>query len=58
MDMFLLFVVIFLCLIIGVGLSALMLSLLFRLFLRFSGTATARQQLARVPAASQAPPTT
>jgi hypothetical protein len=58
MDMFLLFVVIFLCLIIGVGLSALMLSLLFRLFLRFSGTAAARQRLAGVPAASQAPPTT
>jgi hypothetical protein len=57
MDMFLLFVVIFLCLIIGVGLSALMLSLLFRLFLRFSGTAATRQGLAGVPAASQAPPT-
>ncbi|HYV86033.1 MAG TPA: hypothetical protein VFB49_08995 [Patescibacteria group bacterium] len=57
MDMFLLFVVIFLCLIIGVGLSALMLSLLFRLFLRLSGTA-ARQRLAGVPATSQAPPTT
>ncbi len=57
MDMFLLFVVIFLCLIIGVGLSALMLSLLFRLFLRLSGTA-ARQRLAGVPATSQAPPGT
>jgi hypothetical protein len=55
MDMFLLFVVIFLCLIIGVGLSALALSLLFRLFLRLSGT-PARQRLAGVPATSQAPP--
>jgi hypothetical protein len=35
-----------------------MLSLLFRLFLRFSGTAASRQRLASVPAASQAPPTT
>jgi hypothetical protein len=34
-----------------------MLSLLFRLFLRFSGTAATRQGLAGVPAASQAPPT-
>ena len=38
MDMFLLFVVIFLCVIIGVGLSALMLAVLFRLFLRLSAT--------------------
>jgi hypothetical protein len=55
MDMFLLFVVIFLCLMIGVGLSALMLSLLFRLVLRLSGT-QAPERLAAVPAATQVPP--
>jgi hypothetical protein len=55
MDMFLLFVVIFLCVMIGVGLSALLLSLLFRGLLRLSG-ATARKTLPAVPAASQAPP--
>ena len=54
MDMFLLFVVIFLCVTIGVGLSALLLSLLFRGLLRLSGATTKR--LPSVPAASQAPP--
>jgi NO-binding membrane sensor protein with MHYT domain len=43
MDMFLLFVVIFLSVLIGVGLSALALSLLFRLVLRLSKGAAARQ---------------
>jgi hypothetical protein len=56
MDMFLLFVVIFLCVMIGVGLSALLLSLMFRLVLRLSG-APARTGLTTVPATSQAPPT-
>jgi len=55
MDMFLLFAVIFLCLLIGVGLSALMLSLLFRAITKISG-ATAARHIAAVPAASQAPP--
>jgi hypothetical protein len=63
MDMFLLFVVIFLCVIIGVGLSALLLAVLFRLFLRLSGapgqnaqtTASAVQPLAAVAARPQAP---
>jgi hypothetical protein len=55
MDMFLLFVVIFLCVMVGVGLSALLLSLLFRGLLRLSG-ANAARRLPVVPAASQAPP--
>jgi len=55
MDMFLLFVVIFLCVMIGVGLSALLLSLLFRGLVRLSGAPAARR-LPAVPAASQAPP--
>ena len=37
MDMFLLFVVIFLCVMIGLGMSALALSLLFRVIMKFSG---------------------
>jgi len=37
MDMFLLFVVIFLCVLFGVGISALALSGLFRLMLRLGG---------------------
>ncbi len=36
MDMFLLFVVIFTSVLVGVGLSALMLSLFFRLILKLS----------------------
>jgi hypothetical protein len=36
MDMFLLFVVIFLCVMIGLGMSALALSLLFRVIMKFS----------------------
>lgn len=37
MDMFLLFAVIFLCVMFGLGVSALALSLLFKLILRLSG---------------------
>jgi hypothetical protein len=37
MDMFLLFVVIFLCVMIGLGMSALALSLLFKIIVRFAG---------------------
>lgn len=55
MDMFLLFAVIFLSVLIGVGLSALMLSLLFRLVLRMS-RAGAAPRLTPAPAASQVPP--
>ena len=55
MDMFLLFVVIFLCVVVGVGLSALMLSLLFRGLMRVSG-APATKHLPAVAATSQAPP--
>ncbi|HEV8119428.1 MAG TPA: hypothetical protein VGQ67_00350 [Candidatus Polarisedimenticolia bacterium] len=62
MDMFLLFVVIFLCVIIGVGLSALLLAVLFRLFLRLSGpgqnaqtTGSPVKPLATVAAGPQTP---
>jgi len=55
MDMFLLFVVIFLSVLIGVGLSALALSVLFRLVLRFSRGAAARPVTA-TPTATQVPP--
>lgn len=65
MDMFLLFVVIFLCVVIGVGLSALLLAVLFRLFLRLSGApgqnvhtgaVSPVKPLAAVAARPQAPP--
>jgi hypothetical protein len=65
MDMFLLFVVIFLCVIIGIGLSALLLAVLFRLFLRLSATpgqnadigpASPVKPLAAVAAQPTAPP--
>lgn len=55
MDMFLLFVVIFLSLLIGVGLSALLLSGLFRLVLRLSKSAAPRA-VAPAPAAHEVPP--
>lgn len=55
MDMFLLFLVIFLSLLIGVGLSALLLSGLFRLVLHLSRSAAPRQ-VAPAPSASQVPP--
>lgn len=56
MDMFLLFVVVFFCVIIGVGLSALALSLLFRLFLKLSGTRATGSLGVPAPATTQAPP--
>lgn len=55
MDMFLLFVVIFLSVLIGVGLSALALSILFRLVLRLSRGAVARPVTA-APTVPQVPP--
>ena len=55
MDMFLLFVVIFLCVVTGVGLSALLLSLLFRGLTRLSGVA-AERRIASAPAAPPVPP--
>jgi len=55
MDMFLLFAVIFLSVIIAVGLGALMLSLLFRLVLRLSRTHAA-PAMTPAPATPQAPP--
>jgi hypothetical protein len=53
MDMFLLFAVIFVCVMFGLGISALALSLLFRLMLRMAGARPA----VTVPATagSQAP---
>ncbi len=48
MDMFLLFVVIFLCVMIGLGMSALALSLLFKLILKFSGERSPRVAVAGV----------
>jgi hypothetical protein len=55
MDMFLLFVVIFLCVMFGLGAGALTLSLLFKLMARPAGDRGAR--VAVVPAAvpSQSP---
>jgi hypothetical protein len=55
MDMFLLFAVIFLSVMIAVGLGALALSLLFRLVLRLSRTPAGRG-MTPAPAAPQAPP--
>jgi hypothetical protein len=49
MDMFLLFLVIFLCVMIGVGLGALFLALLFRLFLRLSEAPAAGPPVAAAP---------
>jgi len=42
MDMFLLFAVVFLSVMLGIGLSAALLSLLFRLLTRLPGTTQAR----------------
>jgi hypothetical protein len=55
MDMFLLFAVIFLSVVIAVGLGALLLSLLFRVVLRLSRARTGRG-MTPAPAAPQAPP--
>jgi len=55
MDMFVLFVVIFLCVMFGLGISALALSLLFRLILRFSGDRAPRVAVATAAASSQGP---
>ncbi len=55
MDMFVLFAVIFLCVMFGLGISALALSLLFRLILRFSGDRAPRVAVATAAASSQGP---
>ena len=50
MDMFVLFSVIFLCVMFGLGISALALSLLFKLMVKMAGTARgARVAVAAVP---------
>jgi hypothetical protein len=54
MDMFLLFVVIFVCVMLGLGMSALALSLLFRLIVRFSA---GRAPRVAVAAATSSPST-
>ncbi len=54
MDMFMLFVVIFLCVMLGVALSAVMLSLLFKVILKLS-RARGPQSLATAAASSPAP---
>ncbi len=55
MDMFLLFAVIFLCVMLGLGMGALALSLLFRLIVRFSGERAPRVAVAAAAASSQTP---
>ena len=55
MDMFLLFVVIFLCVMFSLGVSALALSLLFKLILRLSGARAASVAVATAVVTSQAP---
>ena len=52
MDMFLLFSIIFLCVMFGLGISALSLSLMFRLMLKMAGT---RGPVAVPAAAPQTP---
>jgi len=52
MDMFLLFVVIFLCVMFSLGVSALALSLLFKLIVRLSGD---RKAPVAVPAVAGSP---
>jgi hypothetical protein len=55
MDMVLLFTVIFLCVMLGLGMSALALSLLFRLMMKLSGDRTPRVAVAAAGASPQAP---
>jgi hypothetical protein len=56
MDMFLLFVVIFLCVMFSLGVSALALSLLFKLIVRLSGDRNARVAVTTPAISTQAPP--
>ncbi|HXH28876.1 MAG TPA: hypothetical protein VNL37_07510 [Candidatus Polarisedimenticolia bacterium] len=56
MDMFLLFVVIFLCVALALGISALALSLLFRLMVRLSGQPGPSVGVPPAPASSPAAP--
>jgi multisubunit Na+/H+ antiporter MnhC subunit len=55
MDMFLLFVVIFTSVLFGVGLSALMLSLLFKLILKLSSDRAREMAVTPAPVPTQAP---
>jgi len=55
MDMFLLFAVIFLCVMFSLGVSALALSLLFKLIVRLSGDRKAPVAVAAVAVSPQAP---
>ena len=55
MDMFLLFAVIFLCVLFSLGVSALALSLLFKLIVRLSGDRGPGVAVAAAVVPSQAP---
>lgn len=55
MDMFVLFLVIFLGVMFGLGVSALALSLLFRLMVKMSGTRGGRVAVAAASVSPQAP---
>jgi phosphate/sulfate permease len=56
MDMFLIFVVIFLSVVLGIALAAALLSLFFRVIRRLADSRSARASMAPAPASSQAPP--
>ncbi|MFQ5877666.1 MAG: hypothetical protein ACE5JH_08285 [Acidobacteriota bacterium] len=56
MDIFLLFAVIFVSVLFGLGVSALLLSLLFRLMLKMSGCRPAPVPVAPASVPSEAPP--
>ena len=55
MDMFVLFLVIFLGVMFGLGVSALALSLLFRLMVKMSGSRSGRVAVAAASVSPQAP---
>ena len=55
MDMFVLFAVIFLCVMFGLGISALALSLLFKLMVRMAGTTRAASVAVAAAPTPQAP---
>ncbi len=54
MDMFMLFAVIFISVLLGLGLGALLLSLLFRLILKMSGEPPDPAQVTRAAVPSEA----
>lgn len=56
MDMFLIFVVIFLSVMLGIGLSAALLSLFFRVIRRLGAARSTQAPMAPAAASSQVPP--